>query len=484
MLIIISDIHLGDGTTAESIPSSAFHLFAKRLRQDAHFASLHNGKYRPIEELNVLLAGDILDPLHSTRWLFPTAGNEEFINVDGENLVRITEPGERSYIRPWSDPRDPSFAAKLLEVTRSILEYNREALEVLRKLASGEYIEFDPSDDSGGRIMMSQEKIRLQVRFHYMVGNHDWYYHLEGEAFDRIRQEIIDAMGLCNPPSPFPYDLRKSSPDFPWNADEYPELERLFRDYRVFARHGDCYDAFNFDSEKGRDFPTLGDAFTMEVCNRYPEELKRRPGWSQEIVNNLRLMTNIRPALATPLWITGQIRKLALENRLKETREDELKQVWDDLADNLVHLDFVRQADKTFKFDLVDKMEVAIKISKAISFDKIDELVFWLQNRTSAGNDRSFARFAMQEPAFLDNSARYIVYGHTHHHETIPLDYDDVGGNQIYFNSGTWHTYFDLARKNPAEKKFVPYKALTYITFYKDYEHDERHFETWSGAYA
>ena len=484
MLIIISDLHLGDGTTAESIPASAFHLFAKRLRQDAHFASLHYGKYRPIEELDVALMGDILDPLHSTKWLFPTTGNEEFISVNGANLVRITEPSEKNYVRPWSDPTDPKFALKLLEVTRSILEYNSEALEVFRNLASGEYIEFDPADQSGERLTRSGEKIRLKVRFHYMVGNHDWYYHLQGEAFDRIRQEIIDAMGLCNPPSPFPFDLRKADPNSPWQVDEYPDIERLFRDYKVFARHGDCFDSFNFDHEKGRDYSTLGDAFTMEVCNRYPEELKRRSNWNPEIIDNLRYITNIRPSLATPLWVTGQIRKLAVENKLKEVREDELKKVWDDLADNFLHLDLVRKADKSFEFDIVDKMQLAIKISRVISFEMVDSLVFRLQNKASASVDRSFARFALQEPAFLDNSARYIVYGHTHHHETIPLDYDDMYGNQIYFNSGTWHTYFDLARKDPTEKKFIPYKALTYITFYKDDEHDERHFETWSGAYA
>lgn len=483
MLIIISDLHLGDGTTAESIPSSAFYLFAKRLRQDAHFAAFRNGKYRPIEELDVLLMGDILDPLHSTKWLFPAPGSEEFINVEGASLVRTTEPGEENYIRPWSDPKSPRFADKLQEVTRSILDYNRESLELMRKLATGEYIDFDPIDSNGDRIPLSQDKIRLKVRFHYMVGNHDWYYHLEGEAFDKIRQEIIDAMGLCNPPSPFPYDLRKLNSSSPWKTDEYPEIERLFRMYKVFARHADCYDSFNFDRENGRDHPTLGDAFTMEVCNRYPEELKRRSTWSPEIINNLRHITNIRPALATPLWVTGQIRKLASENKLKGSRENELKEVWDELADHLLHLDFIREADKAFKFDLVDKMEIAIKISRAISFEKLDDLVLRLQNRTTAG-DRSFARFALQEPSFIDNTARYIVYGHTHHHETVPLDYDDIGGNQIYFNSGTWHTYFDLARKDPTEKKFIPYKALTYITFYKDDEHDERHFETWSGAYA
>jgi hypothetical protein len=30
----------------------------------------------------------------------------------------------------------------------------------------------------------------------------------------------------------------------------------------------------------------------------------------------------------------------------------------------------------------------------------------------------------------------------------------------------------------------VPYQALTYLTFYTKEEHDGRHFETWSGAYA
>lgn len=485
MLVIISDLHLGDGTTAESIPASAFFLFSKRLRQDAHFASMHSatngfGKsYRPIEELDVLLTGDILDPLHSTKWLFPTPGAE--ISRDP---TRITEPGEHDYIRPWSDPKDPRFAEKLLEVTRAILKHNKQGLDVFRRLSAGELINFDSQDDSGGRTYNSQNKIPLRVRFHYMVGNHDWYYHLEGEAFDKIREEIIAAMGLCNPPSPFPFDLRKSNPYFSWRTDEYPDVERLFREYKVFARHGDCYDPFNFDSEKGRNHPTLGDAFTMEVCNRYPEELRRKPNLNHEIVDKLRQLTNVRPALAAPLWVTGQLRKLSLENKLHGVRESELKRIWDDLADNFLHLDFVRQADKAFTFDMVDKMQLAIRISKAISFEQIDNLVFRLQNQKSAGSDRSFARFALQEPAFLDNSANFIVYGHTHHHETIPLDYDDDGTTQIYFNSGTWHTYFDLARKDPTEKKFIPYKALTYISFYRKDEHDDRRFETWSGAYA
>jgi hypothetical protein len=484
MLVIISDLHLGDGTTAASIPASAFYLFAKRLRQDAHFASVRYGKYHPIEELDVILMGDIIDPLHSTKWLFPLKGREQYVQIGGQEHIRITEEGEQDYVRPWSDPSHPLFAPKLLEVTQAIIEHNQEALEVMRKLANGEFIEFDPQNGDGNRDPKNQSKIPLKVRFHYMVGNHDWYYHLKGEAFDQVRREIIAAMGLSNTSAPFPYDLRKIHASSEWEQDEAPEIERLFSQYKVFCRHGDYYDSFNFNARRGRDHATLGDAFTMEVCNRYPEELKRKPDLNPEIVNNLRHITNVRPALATPLWISGQITRLSKEHLITGLNERELKKIWDNLSDKFIELKFVRSKDIPFKVDIVDKMQAAIKVSKLISLETLDKLIYKIQNRRLFGSDQSFTKFALKEPAFSDDTARYIVYGHTHHQETIPLDYDDHGGNQIYFNSGTWHTYFDLARKDPTEKKFVPYKALSYTTFYKEDEHDDRHFETWTGAYA
>jgi UDP-2,3-diacylglucosamine pyrophosphatase LpxH len=93
----------------------------------------------------------------------------------------------------------------------------------------------------------------------------------------------------------------------------------------------------------------------------------------------------------------------------------------------------------------------------------------------------------LKEQAFLDRAARFVVYGHTHHHEIVPLD--SIPGtpkptNQIYLNSGTWHTYFDLAVYKPEEQKFVSYQVLTYLTFYKDNERGGRRFEAWSGTFS
>jgi UDP-2,3-diacylglucosamine pyrophosphatase LpxH len=455
MLVIISDIHLGDGTTASSISPTAFDLFSSRLNETAYYASFRqDGTYRPIETLDLLLMGDILDPLHSTLWL-------------------DTAPGTLNYTRPWTDIHSPTFAGILSETTNAIIDVNRESLEILRRCANGQVVRISPANARGEPDHESRERIPINIRIHYMVGNHDWYYHLPGDAFDEIRKTVIESLGLCNDPGPFPYELK-----------ERPGLDELLQSYRVFARHGDCYDKFNFSREMGRNHATLGDVFTMDVCNRYPVEVQRRYGdqLPTGVIDSLRRITNVRPALATPLWISGQIRRYAESAAL----ERELKKVWDDLCDQFLQLDFVRELDKAFKLDIVDVLELVLKISKRTSFKTLDDLVVWVRNKLHE-SERSLAENALQEPAFLDNSARFVVYGHTHHHEIVPLDSDGEPPNeqnQFYINSGTWRSYYDLAVKDPKEQKFVRYQTFTYLTFYKDGERSGRMFEAWSGAYV
>ena len=454
MLVIISDIHLGDETTAKSISPIAFDLFANRLRETAFYASFRRDReYRPIETLDIVLLGDILDPLHSTLWL-------------------DTAPGALNYTRPWTDVNSPTFASTLAETTNRIIQKNSASLEILRRCAEGKTVLLPPPNARHQPDRESKERIPVNVRIHYMVGNHDWYYRLPGRAFDGIRKTLIDSLGLCNDPGPFPYEL-----------EENPALHEILRSHRVFARHGDYYDKFNFDRERGRNHATLGDVFTMDVCNRYPVEVQKKYGnrLPAGVIDSLRRITNVRPALATPLWISGQIRRHAESAEL----EDELKGIWDKLCDQFLQLDFVRELDKSFKFDIVDALELVLKISKRASFKTLDDLVLWVHNKLDE-NERSLAEHALQEPAFLDNSARFIVYGHTHHHEIVPLDSDGEPPNeqnQLYINSGTWRSYYDLAVKDLKQQKFVRYQTFNYLTFYKEGERSGRTFEVWSGSF-
>jgi len=454
MLVIISDVHLGDGTTAASISPVAFELFTSRLNEAAYFASWRaDGSYRPIESIDLVLMGDILDPLHSTLWL-------------------DTEPGDSNYVRPWTDSSSPAYAAKLGQVTQAILDENKESLDMLRQLTTGEAVRIRPENWRKKPNLGTRKRSPVKVNIHYMIGNHDWYYHLPGAGIDTIRQNIVETMGLRNAVFPFPYELEESS-----------ALEEIFRQHQVFGRHGDYYDKFNFDREKGRNHSGLGDVLGTEVFNRYPLAVQERFGdeLPSALVDSLRRLVNVRPVLATPLWISGQLKRHAGSDAL----EDELKQVWDDLCDEFLQLDVVRQADKAFKLDIVDALEMVVKISRHTSFNTINDLVVWVREKVWE-EDLSYADHALSESAFLNDEARYIVYGHTHHHEIVSLDAEGEApypSSQIYLNSGTWHSYYDLAIKNPLEQKFLPYQALTYLTFYKDDERSGRQFDAWSGTY-
>ena len=455
MLVVVSDLHLGDGSTASSIPANAFHLFANRLRETAYFASFRrDGTYKPIENLTLLLMGDILDPLHSTLWL-------------------DSAPGAIGYTRPWTSFTSPLFSSKLAQTTQAILDGNKESLDVLKQFASGGSIAIPPADAYGKPDHDTRERIPLKVQTFYMVGNHDWYYHLKGAAYDEIRRTVIDAMGLSNPADNFPFEL-----------DELPELRETLQGYGVFCRHGDYFDHFNFNPNHGRDFSALGDVFTMEVLNRYPLAVQQRfsDQLPQGLIDSLRRLTNVRPALATPLWVSGQLKRHAGSAAL----ESELKKVWDDICEEFLQLPVVRAQDKPFVLDTVDALEIATKITKGTSFETLNDVVLWLRKKVSNG-ERSFAEHALDETAFLDGSAKYVLYGHTHHHEVISLDSDGEPfeiHDQIYINTGTWHTYFDLATRDPKKQKFIPYQTLTYLAIYKDGEREGKQFETWAGTYA
>jgi UDP-2,3-diacylglucosamine pyrophosphatase LpxH len=443
-----------DGTCGKSIPASAFSLFSDRLKELTLNASWRvDGRYRPIKEIDILLMGDILDPLHSILWL-------------------KSQPGQAEYVRPWTDTDAPEFVSTVKAITKNILQKNEGAIAILKGLTGANGLSLPPAGPTGQPDLENAAREPVSVRLHYMVGNHDWYYHLPGPAFETVRQEIVQALGLSNPPGPFPHELTES-----------PELQSLLGGYSVYAQHGDEHDPFNYSKEKGRNSSTLGDAFAVEIINRFPLEVERRlrnelPPGSLE---NLHDLVNVRPVLATPLWIGSQLRN----NALGQAEQQKLKDLWNEICDEFLALPFVNENHKRFNWDTVNDLKLAIRISDRFSFKTIDEIVVWARKLFNP-DAMTFASHALKEPAFLDHSARFIVFGHTHHYEIVPLDFIPTmprPTNQVYLNSGTWHTYFDLAINKPEQQKFIPCQVLTYLTFYKDDERLGRSFETWSGSF-
>jgi hypothetical protein len=70
MLVVISDLHLTDGSNGVGLDPGALELFAPRMAELALRASWRrDGRYRPLERIDLLLLGDVLDFTRSRRWL-------------------------------------------------------------------------------------------------------------------------------------------------------------------------------------------------------------------------------------------------------------------------------------------------------------------------------------------------------------------------------------------------------------------------------
>ncbi|MFH0982384.1 MAG: hypothetical protein V2A79_12705 [Planctomycetota bacterium] len=451
MLVFISDLHLTDGTSGETIDAGAFKVFRERLRDLAYDASWRaDGKYKPLERLDLVLLGDILDVIRSEQWVGKT-------------------------VKPWEQQERPeAFQKKVGTVTEAILQTNAEALGYVRSLQDPKVITLPPATRKGEPKKKvpwepdAPERLPVDVHVHYLVGNHDWFYHLPGPAYDAIRDQIVKAMGLANAPTaPFPHDPNESA-----------VIRELLEAHRVFARHGDIFDPFNY--EGNRDASSLGDAIVVELLNRFPAEVAARMGKQlpQDCLLGLRELDNVRPLVAIPGWIEGLLRRTCPDPGQARA----VKALWDELADEFLNLKFVSDRDKPFRLDLVDGLEVALKFSKGMSLRLLGRLPHWLDELL---REKPSAEHALGEQDFKNRAARYIVYGHTHRHKIVPLDSCCLAQGlfeQMYVNSGTWRRVYERACWRPEDQEFMGYYVMTYLAFFKDGERHGRTFETWSGA--
>ncbi|HEV2351328.1 MAG TPA: hypothetical protein VG028_15935 [Terriglobia bacterium] len=451
MVVIISDTHLTDGTSGETVRTGAFRLFAQELRDLAYDASWRpGGHYEPIQELHLLLLGDILDVIRSTQWL-------------------------NGSVRPWDDSQTQPFSDKITSITHDILKNNQKSLEVLKSFKNGRTITIPPAKPDGTVDDVSwnpdaEGRVPVEVHNYYMVGNHDWFYHLRGPVYDRLRGTIVEAMGLDNPATlPFPHD--------PAEFDQSPAFSRLaqaYTDHSVFARHGDIYDASNYDGD--RDRSSIGDAIVVDLIDRFSPTVQAQLGSRvpPEFIDGLREIDNIRPLSNIPVWIDGLLHQTCPDPSVAKR----VKDVWNDLASDFFRIPFVKNHRH------IDLVKWAQDLTRKLSLGDLSKAILRFAGMVHS-TDRPDFSDALHESAFLNRSARSIVYGHTHQYVLVPLEVSSgTGGtlDQVYINSGTWRPFHELAKRHPNEEEFVRYQLMTYLAFFKDGERHGRHFESWNSA--
>lgn len=472
MLVIISDLHLTDGTSGEIIDEKAFRIFRNRLSDMAYDASWrkgenqadpNNGYYQPIERLDILLLGDILDVLRSEKW----NGTDE-INM------------------PWTKKRGDAFYKKLEEITQSILKNNKKSFAILKGIVDGgiqipaamhilseeEKIEKKIGSEA------STEKVAVKVNIYYMVGNHDWVLYIDDPRMDGTRNLIIDALGLAQ---------EKDKP-FPWHPFENNELFRVLQDHNVYAIHGDIFDKTNCPPT-GRDGSSVGDVIVIKLLDEIPKQIlgsidqfiKQHPGRRigtdegiQQFVKELHELDNLRPYTLAPAWISQIITKYELSVQfINDAMRAALRQLIRDFTINPL---------VSGQFSTVLLMDLAgLLFSGNFSIETLANIIQLLS--LSKDNFESYRKYARTlttgEPG---RDKGFFVMGHTHYPEIVPMSSlleNGVQHSKIYINTGTWRT---LHKKGVYDKSFISYKAMTIAGFFKGNERMGHSFEYWTGS--
>jgi UDP-2,3-diacylglucosamine pyrophosphatase LpxH len=460
MLIIISDIHLTDGSSGSTVHQGAFRVFRERLRALAYAASWRaGGKYKPIEECDVVLLGDVLDLLRSSAWLKPP-------------------DGATASIRPWDTSESVPFINKIRAITEAILSNNAVFFAMMREMRNTDAISVPASARDGGPLQSREvaekiDRVRVKVRMHYMAGNHDWFYHLPHHPYSDIRRAVVETLGLDNDPSlPFPHD--------PEEPAAISILETFAR-HKVFARHGDIFDPINFEGDRHRS--SLGDSIVIDLVTRFAVEAKSRLGQllPPKCITGLNEIDNVRPLWLAPVWAGAVLRESCPDPMLHR----KVQEVWNDVANHWVKMPFVRERLRPRRqFTRQLKAKLALTLSKRIMTVEGGAWMFRLATMT-ANARKSFYPYALEERWFRQRRARFIVYGHTHHHEIVPLNSDVAGEeqfDQLYVNSGAWRPVHELAGYSSQHRKFVGYNTMSYLAFFKDDERGGRKFEAWTGG--
>jgi UDP-2,3-diacylglucosamine pyrophosphatase LpxH len=451
MLIVISDLHLSDGTSGKhSPPPDAFGVM---LDDMTAFAK----KVKPAN-ITLLLLGDIFDVLRSTKWFEDDGAGPAFPEADrpwGVNgLKNVNDPMANSKSKSKTEQRCleilgrfPTSGKKAKVTAGTILSENWDILEMFRNIQTS-----FPS---------------IPTKVVYVPGNHDRLCNLYPSVRDEVAK-ILYGTAVSPPPK---------SQIMP-NSDWWFNYEYHDADLKVFARHGHQYDVFNYGHVKTFDRKahlqaSIGDVITTEFLVRLPwqVEYNNRKQKNAEINatisglgDRLRDIDNIRPFSAALKWFYYRIR-----SQQAGAIRDSLDKAFDDVAKNMLGLAFVQKwnspdsnIDEIVRFSASPWVKW---ISESILTRLGAETLLPVFLKLSDGSEDCYLE-ASYEDIKRYTDVDYVIYGHTHNPLHQPIDALE-GRDIIYLNSGTWRRRVTETSRLDKSPDFVSVQAMTYITIYK-----------------
>jgi hypothetical protein len=349
----------------------------------------------------------------------------------------------------------------MLAVLDDVLRDNREAIRILGTLPD--------------RIARRRRIRADHVRFEYLLGNHDSLLN----RYEESRRRVVEAMGLdraC---------IERGLPvAFPW-----PEVEEAARPYGVVARHGDACDILNRHPAGARGAPSIGEAITVELVNRFPEEvgaaLADHPR-RREIVGRLSEVDNVRPLTLIPEWVVQTAAEVGGDDpAVLRAIHRGIRTAIDAFRRSAAYADACRRSLTVWQRFYLDRVLYTLRrqdLSRVPSWrDRAVRMAGAAQSLFGRPVSRYVAR-ALAERLPDGAVPRLVVYGHTHEARTVPLGRTADGQDRFYLNTGTWRRVWERGSTDGPAGHFAGWRVMTYVVIYAPDEGGGRTFETWTGG--
>ncbi len=420
MLVLVSDLHVSDTTTANNINPEALGLLFSSIRETA----LRRGA----REVRLVLLGDIFDLVRTDYW--------------HRHSVPMAE-------RPWGGTLDPLTAMN----ARSDLverQFSRILADILTTPAAGELRE---------RLGAMARMVPFTVT--YVVGNHERVLWNFPSLQRQITASIPEIATFASAVESVEYGVLAR------HGHEWDENTHGWRFRREVLGGADGVGRFD---EAAYRVMAIGEVVTAELMGglvHHARTLGARP----PVVDQLKEVNNLRPMLDVFAWLewlgsTKNARdretlhrsmRLALEGMLSS----ELAKRWDRLT-----------VDVLASGDLVDRLQQAKAIllgpdyasfkGRVGSLKKLQHLFPFL----APDSDR-LLEGAGKEDALAEAGAgrgiHRVLYGHTHRARHDYFSADPGGGAQMYVNTGT---YLPLIERALDGKSFVSSSQMSMVYVY------------------
>jgi UDP-2,3-diacylglucosamine pyrophosphatase LpxH len=441
MLVVISDLHLNDGSAApENISAKAFAIWMADV-----LALARQNKAR---ELVFLYLGDMVDLLRTEYWFYPKPGDA----LGGQE--RESFPLEH---RPWGDRDINQRPDELSPICRT------RALEILRRIRQEAYEQLAYLRGDADGIKADLAALGIPISRLYIPGNHDRLFWVE----PTVRQEILQALGATTVPGPRPFEVTMPG-------------------YDLIARHGHEWDPWNYEAFQKDRLPAelkaddyklapIGDPITTEMLARLPFLVTASlpPEISQQVrdqvYEQLRHIEDVRPLSKALHWVLVEPASVAAgyDQATQDAIVGAMNKAIKQIVGDFMNIPFVKawlaKHDKwNLKPDEADKLQDIRRLSKVLNVKKLDKALKWAEKLgLTKEEDDSIPAIKEVGDAPL---ARFCVYGHTHTFRHVPMGRSRSRDDLVYLNSGTWRPRVSQAKD---QTSFAGYKEMTYLVFYR-----------------